>query len=69
MSLKNYIAVILNVEEDHLDYFKNLENIFRSFTKFAENTNKNGFVVYNYDDYDERLVINGNKLSFGTRRG
>lgn len=65
LSLKNYIAVILNVEEDHLDYFKNLDNIFRSFSKFAENTDKNGFVIYNYDDYDERLVINGNKLSFG----
>lgn len=30
------VGVILNVESDHLDYFKNLENIRRSFHAFAE---------------------------------
>ena len=29
------VAVILNVDEDHLDYFKNLDNIIRSFHTFA----------------------------------
>lgn len=30
-------AVVLNVDEDHLDYFKNLDNIIKSFHKFCEN--------------------------------
>lgn len=29
-------AVILNIDEDHLDYFKNLDNIIRSFRRFSE---------------------------------
>ena len=31
-----FIAIILNVESDHLDYFKTLENIRRSFHAFAQ---------------------------------
>lgn len=30
------LAVVLNVEEDHLDYFKDLKDIQKSFHKFAE---------------------------------
>ena len=42
------IAVILNIDEDHLDFFKNLDNIKKSFRKFAELTTKT--VIYNGDD-------------------
>ena len=50
-------AVILNVDEDHLDYFKNLENIVRSFRKFAENASK--AVIYNGDDENSRKALEG----------
>ena len=30
------LAVVLNIEEDHLDYFKDLDDIEKSFHKFAE---------------------------------
>lgn len=42
------IAVILNIDEDHLDYFKNLENIIFSFKKFADKASK--AVIFNGDD-------------------
>ncbi len=42
------IALILNIDEDHLDYFKTLDNLKRSFTKFASNASK--CVIYNGDD-------------------
>ncbi len=42
------IAVILNIDEDHLDYFKNLENIISSFKKFADKASK--AVIFNGDD-------------------
>jgi UDP-N-acetylmuramate--alanine ligase len=60
------IAVILNVDEDHLDYFKNIDNIKKSFNKFAAQTN--GTVIYNGDDVNTILVMEGvfkNKVSFG----
>ena len=39
--------VILNVEADHLDFFKNLENVRASFKKFAENTADDGILIIN----------------------
>jgi len=44
------IAVILNVEEDHLDYFKDLAGIQDSFRTFANLVPENGAIVANGDD-------------------
>lgn len=43
-----YISVITNIETDHVDYYKNISNIYESFQNFVKNTKK--FVVYNVDD-------------------
>ena len=42
------LAVILNIEADHLDYFKDLKDVEKSFRKFAE-LSTNG-VIANGDD-------------------
>lgn len=42
-----HIGLILNVEYDHSDYFKNLEHIQESFNKFAKNIDKNGYLIIN----------------------
>ena len=42
------LAVILNIEEDHLDYFKDLADIQKSFRKFASMASKG--VLANGDD-------------------
>ena len=42
------LAVVLNIEADHLDYFKDLQDIQKSFRKFAE-ISSNGILV-NGDD-------------------
>ncbi len=42
------LTVILNVDEDHLDYFKTLDRIKESFTKFADQTSDT--LVVNGDD-------------------
>ena len=47
LSLKSDISVVLNVEADHMDYFKNIENLNNSFKKFVKNTKNNGFCVIN----------------------
>lgn len=48
LQLTPYISIILNVDADHLDYFKNLDNIKKSFNKFAKQTT--GALVVNGDD-------------------
>ena len=44
------VAVILNVCADHLDFFKDLQDIEHSFRTFAELTPEDGYVVANLDD-------------------
>ena len=53
------IAVILNVDADHLDFFKDLEDVKASFRKFAELVPKNGFVVANADDKNTMDTLAG----------
>lgn len=42
-----FVAVILNVEAEHLDYFKDLHQIQTSFRGFASNVPKEGYVIIN----------------------
>lgn len=50
LSFSPTVAVILNIEADHLDFFKDLEDIQHSFSKFADLVPEDGFVVANVDD-------------------
>ncbi len=63
------IAVILNIDEDHLDFFGNLDNIKKSFRKFCDLTTRT--IIYNGDDQntiDTVRGIEGKKLiSVGTK--
>lgn len=57
------IAVILNIDEDHLDFFGNLDNIKKSFRAFADKTTRT--IIYNGDDkntVDTLKGITGKKL-------
>ena len=49
------IGIILNIEEDHLDFFKDLADIRSSFRKFAELLPKDGCLIINGDieNYEE----------------
>ncbi|MCL2665516.1 MAG: Mur ligase family protein, partial [Defluviitaleaceae bacterium] len=39
------IGVILNIEEDHMDYFKTKKNLYASYRKFAENIKPGGALI------------------------
>ena len=63
------VAVILNVDADHLEYFKNIDNIIKSFHRFAEMSSK--AVIYNGDDANTLKALEGvekRKISFGFGR-
>ena len=42
--------IILNIDNDHLDYFKNFENVKKAFVKFANILPEDGYLVTNADD-------------------
>ena len=51
------IAVLLNIDADHLDYFGTVENIIKSFHKFAQLTSK--AVIYNGSDANTCKAMEG----------
>lgn len=57
LKLSPDISIILNIDEDHLDYFKTLDNIINSFRKFCNLTSK--CLVINGDDVNTLKAING----------
>ena len=57
LKLSPDIAVILNVDADHLDYFGTLENIIKSFRKFASMASK--CLVVNGDDENTLTAVDG----------
>ena len=65
------VAVILDVEEDHLDYFSGLEAIKASFRKFAALVPDDGAVVVNGDDENAMAAVAGldrRIITFGIKR-
>ena len=59
LSFHPTVAVILNIEADHLDFFKDLEDVEHSFRAFAERTPINGIVVANADDENTMNTLQG----------
>lgn len=61
------VSVLLNIDNDHLDYFGSMERLTESFTKFV---NMSSLAFLNYDDplvAEAAKVIKANKVSFGFR--
>ena len=62
------IAVVLNIEADHLDFFKDLEDVKASFRTFASLVPENGFIIANLDDkntMDALKPLNRELVTFG----
>lgn len=67
--LKSDISVILNIDSDHLDYFKNIENVKLSFEKFAKNTKENGIIIASNDDNNSiNILKNKQTTNYGINK-
>ena len=67
-SFNPYISIILNVDEDHLDFFSGIEEIVESFKTFAEKLPDDGLLVINGDmEHKARIIsdLNCNIITFG----
>ena len=51
------IAVILNVEEDHLDYYRDIDDIISAFSDFASLVPDDGFVVVNKESENAMKAV------------
>ena len=57
--LSPQILVITNIEEDHLDYYKDIHEIIRAFNKVASKVPKEGYIVANLDDKTTQAALHG----------
>lgn len=67
LQLSPDISIILNIDSDHLDYFGTLENIIKSFHKFARITSRT--LIVNGEDQNVAKAMEGMEgkeiLTFG----
>ena len=61
LNLSPKIIVITNIDNDHLDYYKNLNNIKRAFAKFAGKLGNNDFLVCDKNNKNLRPVVKKTK--------
>ncbi|MBQ9063530.1 MAG: UDP-N-acetylmuramate--L-alanine ligase [Eubacterium sp.] len=59
LSLWPKIGIILNIDADHLDFFKDLDDIRRSFRRFAEQIPADGTLVINADTPAYEAITDG----------
>ena len=52
-----FLSIITNVEEDHLDYFSDINHIISSFRKFASLTSPSGCIIVCSDDKNACQVV------------
>ena len=68
LSFKQRSAIVLNIDDDHLDYFKNIDNIKKSFEKYVSLLPSDGYLVLNRDDercYDLRNSTKAQVITVG----
>lgn len=61
LDLISDVAVVLNIDNDHLDSFGSMENLKKAFCRFAEK----GIAVVNADDANSAMIKGKKTVSFG----
>ena len=67
LELRPSIGVILNIDSDHLDYFKDMEHIVKSFSTFVEQIPPHGIIIAFGDNPFVRSILkdHNNKITYG----
>ncbi len=59
LDLTPSIAIITNIDDDHLDYYKTFANIKKAFREFALKVPKSGYIIADMQDPVVRGVLKG----------
>lgn len=62
------MAIILNMDEDHLDYFKSMDHIIDTFVGYGKNLEDSSNLIINTDDENAAIIIENTKanvITFG----
>ena len=72
LSFYPYIGVVLNIDADHLDFYKDIDAIQVAFEKFTNLIPKDGYLVANADDKRTSQVaqkVSCNVITYGIENG
>ncbi len=50
LNFKQESAIVLNVDNDHMDYFKNMENVMKSYQEYVSKLPEHGVLILNTED-------------------
>ncbi len=62
------ILVLTNIEEDHLDYYKNLNDVLNAFKQYLKKVDKKGYLVANNDDKNTRKILEKKTFEFKVKK-
>ena len=68
LSLRPQIEIILNIDSDHLDYFKDIDHIASSFQRFADLVPASGtLIAYDANPFVQSIIenVDCNVITFG----
>jgi len=57
LNLRPKMAAVLNIEQDHLDYYKNISDIIDAFADFAKGLRQEGMLLVNGQDANVREML------------
>ncbi len=57
LNFKPTVAVVLNIEEDHLDFFSGIDEIIDSFASFLKGVKPDGVIIVNGDDENAKEAL------------
>ena len=70
--LKPLYSVITNIEMEHVDYYKTIDDAINAYSAFANNLKKTGTLFYNCEDENIKKMLtrfNGEGETFGFSKG
>ena len=50
LNFKQRSAIVLNIDDDHMDFFKTMDNVVKSYKNYVSLLPKDGYLVINKDD-------------------
>ena len=65
LSLKPLVSVVLNVENDHMDYYSGLDDLMSAYNSFLQNTKPEGYKIINGDDKICNMLNAGDCITYG----
>lgn len=61
-------AIVLNIDVEHVDYYRDMEHIIETFKRYMENLDENSKAILNVDDKNVRKLVGvskGKSITYG----